>query len=173
MTSSHIDVSGATAADIPELYLLRKKHGTAEPNYFERCLEQQEAGKRSVLVLREDGQIRGYVHIIWQPVYAPFRKFGIPEIEDLLIDPDHRGRGFGKTLLGFCEEQARRAGKKEIGLGVGLYGAYGPAQRFYVSHGYIPDGNGIVYESTPVAPGEIRPVDDFLCLKLTRKLVGD
>lgn len=170
MTAMNIEITQACEADMADLYALRRKHGVSGGGYFERCLQEQKEEKRSLFVLRENGTLCGYAHIVWQPAYAPFRKFDVPEIEDVLIDPGRRGQGLGKALLAFCEDRARRAGKSEIGLGVGLHGAYGPAQRLYAQSGYLPDGNGIVYESTPVKGGEIRPVDDFLCLKLTKKL---
>lgn len=171
MNMMTIDISAATQTDIDALYALRKKHGVSGNGYFERCLQEQAEKKRSLFVLRNNGGIAGYAHIVWQPSYAPFKRFDIPEIEDVLIDPDRRGQGLGKALLAFCENEIRKAGKTEAGLGVGLHGAYGPAQRLYIQSGYLPDGNGIVYESTPVKGGEIRPVDDFLCLKLTKKLL--
>ncbi|NHB84664.1 hypothetical protein G7085_08700 [Tessaracoccus sp. HDW20] len=57
-----------------------------------------------------------------------------------------------------------------IGLGVGLYADYGPAQRMYVLRGYVPDGRGIVYADEQVAPGGSIPIDDDACLMFTRRL---
>jgi hypothetical protein len=56
-----------------------------------------------------------------------------------------------------------------IGLGVGLYADYGPAQQMYIRRGYILDGRGLVYKEQPVKPGNHVFVDDDLLLYLVKK----
>jgi hypothetical protein len=56
------------------------------------------------------------------------------------------------------------------GIGVGLSGDYGAAQRLYVRHGYVPDGRGVASGGAPVAPMQRVVVDDDLVLYLTRRL---
>jgi hypothetical protein len=56
------------------------------------------------------------------------------------------------------------------GIGVGLYAAYGSAQRMYARRGYMPDGRGVVYDGVPVAAGTTVHVDDDLVLMMTRHL---
>jgi deazaflavin-dependent oxidoreductase (nitroreductase family) len=58
------------------------------------------------------------------------------------------------------------------GLGVGLYGDYGPAQLMYLERGYRPDGRGLAYRFTTVSPGATVPVDDDLNLMMTRALTS-
>lgn len=62
-------------------------------------------------------------------------------------------------------------GYKKIGLAVGLYADYGPAQKLYFKLGYIPDGFGITYEYAQVIPGQSYCVDDSLLLWLTKSLI--
>ncbi len=56
------------------------------------------------------------------------------------------------------------------GIGVGLYAAYGAAQRLYARRGYVPDGRGVVYRNVAVEPGASVTVDDDLVLMMTRRL---
>lgn len=57
-----------------------------------------------------------------------------------------------------------------VGLGVGLYGDYGAAQRIYVRRGYLPDGRGVMYNNQPVAPGSMMSIDDNATLMFTLDL---
>ena len=79
-----------------------------------------------------------------------------------------RRQGIGALLVERCEMVARQSGKTDIGISVGLYASYGPAQRLYVQRGYVPDGAGITADDVPVRGGEMRPVDDNLTLKLVK-----
>lgn len=105
-----------------------------------------------------------------QPGYPPFRHIGIPEIQDLNVAPAFRRKGYGQALIRHCEWRARQEGNEMIGIGVGLYAGYGQAQRLYIRLGYIPDGAGVMYDSEEVIPGEVRSVDDALCLMMTKAL---
>lgn len=61
---------------------------------------------------------------------------------------------------------------KYIGIGVGMYKDYGAAQRIYCRRGYIPDGNGIIYNNQIIVPGSMVCVDDDLNLYFTKELTG-
>jgi GNAT superfamily N-acetyltransferase len=137
-----------------------------EQGYFARCFSEQHSGKRRIFIAGE----AGYAQLIWEPLYPPFRRLQIPEIQDLNVVPQFRRQGLGAALVEACEAAARAAGKTEIGIGVGLYARFGAAQRLYVRRGYLPDGAGLCYDDTPVAAGEVRPVDDQLTLKLVKTL---
>jgi hypothetical protein len=45
-----------------------------------------------------------------------------------------------RALIKWLENLASQEGYNEIGIGVGLYRDYGPAQQLYFQLGYIPDG---------------------------------
>jgi GNAT superfamily N-acetyltransferase len=161
------------AEDISGLYALTESgRHTTESAYFERSLEEQAAGKRLVFIYagEEGAQILGYAHYNRFPKYAPFRRFNIPEIQDLYVSPDHRQLGIGRALIAACEAQAVADGHQEIGIGVGIISDFGNAQRLYAKCGYIPDGAGIVYEREPCHTGQIRPLDDLWCLMLVKQL---
>lgn len=171
------EIRPATTADIPQLESIAvqmKAHH--EAGYFARCLQEQADGARGLFIAVAPGQAaqggyaQGYAQLIWSPVYAPFRRLNIPEIQDVCVVPDARRQGLGEALVRYCEAAARRAGRTDIGLGVGLHAGFGAAQRLYVRLGYMPDGFGAVYDEITVPAGEMRAVDDLLSIKLTRIL---
>lgn len=62
------------------------------------------------------------------------------DIDQLYLDPDHRGCGIGDRLLDLAK--SRRPG----GLSLWTFQVNGPARRFYERHGFVPvektDGRG-------------------------------
>lgn len=163
-----MSIRTATDADLPALRAIAAAMGTVhEAGYFEKCLREQAEGKRLVLLT---AKADGTVMLNWRPLYPPFRRLDIPEIQDLNVVPDSRRQGLGRKLVEACEKAARQAGKTEIGISVGLYARFGAAQRLYVAMGYVPDGAGIAYDEEPVRAGEMRAVDDLLTLKLIKPL---
>ena len=53
---------------------------------------------------------------------------------------------------------------------VGLFTAYGPAQRLYVKRGYIPDGRGVCDGHRPLREGETVTIDHNLLFWLIKDL---
>lgn len=143
-----------------------------EKDYYQRCLERQLQGKMEVLLafLRENAAVVGFCLLNWQPKYAFFRKAGLPEIQDLNVLREYRRRGIGRAMIEYCEDMAREKGFREMGIGVGLDSRFGAAQRLYVRMGYIPDGSGVSYDRKQVACGDFRPIDENLCLMMTKAL---
>ena len=166
----NLEIRTAVDADIPGLYqiaaAMKQSH---EENYFERCLQEQAAGNRLLLLAQVDGPV-GYAQLNFKPLYPPFRRFNMPEVQDLNVVPDARRQGVGAALVDYCEQEVRRRGGSDIGISVGLYPRYGAAQRLYVQRGYVPDGAGACYDDIPVSNGELRAVDDLLTLKLIKSL---
>lgn len=167
MTKTEIRV--AADSDIVALYgiadAMKARH---EPRYFERCLAEQKAQRRVVLVAFAAGKPVGYVQLNDAPTYAPFRRLGIPEVQDLNVIPEARRQGIGALLVEACEKIVRDRGGAEVAISVGLYARYGAAQRLYARRGYLPDGAGVAYDDVPVAAGEMRAVDDLLTLKMIK-----
>jgi GNAT superfamily N-acetyltransferase len=134
--------------------------------------EQQE-GIRTVAVLEDTQEILGYGSLLRKPECPFFAKKNIPEINAIWIDENHRRQGLGKALIKWLEELATHEGYDQIGIGVGLYQDYGPAQKLYFQLGYAPEGNGITYKGQPTVPGQIYPLDDDLIFWLEKSLGRD
>ena len=136
---------------------------------YQRYLADQEQQRRVVLVAFAEERFCGYITIVWEPDYPPFRADGIPELQDFNVLPAYQRRGIGSRLL--AEAERIVAGRSEIvGIGVGMTADYGAAQRLYVQRGYIPDGRGLVYGDRFPAYGEQVRVDDDLVLHFTKRL---
>lgn len=164
------DLRRAGRDDCGGLYTLYGRMGKKAPGYFEECLAEQESGRREILIARAGGVDIGYGMLNWQPQYALYKRLQIPEIQDLNVIPEARRQGAATLLVRALEDIARREGRTQIGISVGLFADYGPAQRLYVKLGYVPDGYGVTYDRVAVSGGEIRPVDDDLCLMMVRDL---
>ena len=139
--------------------------------YYVRCLERQANQELEIILAHDNGCYMGYCILNFQPKYALFKKFEIPEIQDLNVLPQHRNQGIGRQIITFCEKRSRTLGYAELGIGVGLNSSFGAAQRLYVKMGYIPDGTGISYDRKQVAAGAFKPVDDQLCLMMSKALI--
>src|SRR5919202_7155030 len=66
---------------------------------YQRYLDEQEQGRRTVLVVFVGDLFAGYLTIVWSPDYSPFRDGGIPEIQDFNVLPQFRRRGIGAHFM--------------------------------------------------------------------------
>ncbi len=137
---------------------------------WETYYREQQDGIRTVAVLEKNHEILGYGSLLRKPECALFAQKNIPEINAIWIDDNHRRQGLGKALIKWLEDLASQEGYDQIGIGVGLYQDYGPAQKLYFHLGYAPDGNGITYKGQPTIPGQTYPLDDDLILWLEKSL---
>jgi GNAT superfamily N-acetyltransferase len=144
---------------------------------YRHYLDECRAGARVVLVANwaaeSARQFAGYVCILWQSDYTPFREAAIPEIADFNVLLAYQRRGIGTALMDEAERRisARAASGRAspiAGLGTGLTADYGAAQVLYAKRGYVPDGRGLSYSGRPVSWGEAVRVDDDLNLFLIR-----
>ena len=103
------------------------------------------------------------------PTYAPFADNGIPEVQDFNVLPEYRRRGIGTMLMDRAEAMVVDR-SDTVGIGVGMYPAYGNAQRLYVRRGYVPDGRGLTYKEKVLEPMEHTANDDDLVLFFVKKL---
>jgi len=132
--------------------------------------QEQQEGIRTVAILEEDHEILGYGSLLRKQECPFFAQNNIPEINAIWIDEDYRRKGHGTSLIKWLEGLASREGYNQIGIGVGLYRDYGPAQQLYFQLGYIPDGNGITYKGQTTIAGQTYPLDDDLIFWLTKTL---
>ncbi len=131
---------------------------------------EQQNGTRTVAIIEKNNEILGYGSLLRKSECPFFASTNIPEVNAIWIDENHRRQGLGKALIKWIEVLAIQEGYTQIGIGVGLYQDYGPAQKLYFQLGYIPDGNGITYKGQPTIPGQTYPLDDDLLLWLVKSL---
>ncbi len=105
--------------------------------------EQQNGQQREVYIASSEGNIVGYITLVWHSPYPPFAEQQIPEIKDLNILVAYRRKGYAKKLIHHCEQRVRTAGFATIGIGAGITPDYNPARHLYASLGYISDDRGI------------------------------
>jgi len=139
---------------------------------WDTYLHEHKEGKRTIAILEHSREILGYGSLLRKSQYPLFSDANIPEVNAIWIDQSYRKKGLGTALIRWIERLAFEEGYQQIGIGVGLYRDYGPAQRLYFLLGYIPDGNGITYKGNPTIPGESYPLDDDLLLWLIKPLFG-
>ena len=136
---------------------------------YKRYLAEQEQGTRDVLTAWQNDRFVGYLTIVWQSDYPPFRETGIPEIRDFNVLPEFRRQGIGTALMDAAESRIFERAPL-VGIGVGMTQDYGAAQRMYVQRGYVPDGRGLMYHEEPIVYGVPVMVDDDLVLFFTKRL---
>lgn len=169
-SDSSISIRRFVGSDIPVIVTAFQQANWPKPqSTFDKYLKEQEEGARLIWVAYYNDQFTGYITLQLQSQYEPFRKAGIPEIMDLNVVPPFRSHGIGSELLETAENEALK--KSDIvGIGVGLYEAYGTAQKLYIANGYTPDGLGITYNYEPVEQGSSVMLDDDLVLWFTKWL---
>ena len=94
---------------------------------------------------------------------------GLPSVVDLIVFPAYRRKGVATALMDAAEQEARLINSK-IYLDVCLNSDYGPAQRFYIKRGYVPDGAGVYYEAEILGVNAPCKNDDELSLCLVKEL---
>jgi len=126
-------------------------------------------GGASLIAVRDD-RVIGIVCLLWESAYPGFRDQGIPLVHQLCVAESHRRQGLATRLMDAAEALARDRGVSTLGITVGLFSAYGPAQRLYAQHGYVPDGRGACQGQRPLAHGTRVTMDDDLIMWLTKDL---
>ena len=154
----------ATAVDEFQRVVYEGDRAAAE-RHFEGHLD----GKSDTFVARVDGNLVGYVTVRWESGHEPFRREGIPFINHLEVFPEFQRRGVGTTLMDSAEALIATRSRK-VCICVGIFNAYGAAQRLYVKRGYVPDGRGVCEGHRPLTPGEQVEVGHDLLLWLTKDL---
>ncbi|WP_067139709.1 GNAT family N-acetyltransferase [Oceanivirga salmonicida] len=133
-----------------------------------KYLDEQQSGKRIVLVYEENNEIKGYITLIISPTKGPFSLTNIPEISDFNVFKEYQGKGIGQKLLDNIINRSKKISDL-VGIGVGLHAGYGTAQRMYIRNGFIPDGNGVYYKGEILEPYTECINDDDLVLYFIKK----
>ena len=165
-----IEVRQMTREDIPFICKAENDESEAFVNYLNRQLAFQDNGECSALLALYENQVAGHVFLFYQCRWGALKK-GLPGICDLAVFEPYRRRGIATKLMDYAETQARSVNTK-VDLEVGLNSDYGPAQRFYILRGYVPDGAGVYYGGQVLEKGETCKNDDELTLCLVKELTG-
>jgi GNAT superfamily N-acetyltransferase len=115
-------------------------------------------------------RVIGIASLLWESNYAGFAERGIPLVHQLAVAGPSRRQGVAMMLMDAAEDLARHRGAAELGITVGLFDDYGPAQRLYARRGYLPDGRGACRGQHPLSRGAQVTMDDDLILWLTKDL---
>ena len=70
---------------------------------YQGYLSEQDADQRLVLVATIEETFAGYLTIVWESSYPPFRESGIPEIVDFNVLPKFQRQGIGTQLMDAAE----------------------------------------------------------------------
>ncbi len=140
-----------------------------KPALYTKYVGYQKDGTRDILLARFDNRFAGYLTIKWQSDYPPFKDAQIPETNDFSVLTHLRRHGIGSRLMDEAESRVSQRSDR-VGIGVGLTPDYGPAQRFYVRRGYVPDARGLMSNDEPVDYGQKITVGDQLVLYFTKDL---
>jgi GNAT superfamily N-acetyltransferase len=124
------------------------------------------------LVAARGHDVVGYVAIVWESNFAGFRDRGIPLVHQVAVAGPFQRHGVATLLMDAAEQLARERGITTLGITVGLFDEYGPAQRLYGQRGYIPDGRGACQGQRPLSKGMQVAMDDDLIMWLTKNLVS-
>ena len=122
------------------------------------------------LIATNGGEVIGYVAIVWESNYEGFRSRGIPLLHQIIVAEPFRRRGVATALMDAAEQLARDRGVATLGITVGLFDEYGPAQRLYARRGYVPDGRGACQGQRPLSEGVRVTMDHNLIMWLTKDL---
>lgn len=79
-----------------------------------------ESGSEDILVAREGSRVLGLALVQEKdtPPYPAFIPRRYTYLMDLVVDPDHRGRGIGRALMGAVKDWAKSRNAEFIELGV-------------------------------------------------------
>lgn len=173
MTHHSLQIRSLESSDIPQIvnrFTFPWSSSEKTQARWDQYYKEQESGIRTVGLVEKGHEILGYGSLLRQGECPFFLGQQIPEINAIWIDESHRRQGLAKALIRWLENLAAQEGYEQIGIGVGLYRDYGPAQRLYFRLGYCPDGNGLTYKGKPAVAGQSYRLDDDLILWLTKPL---
>lgn len=172
-TEKRIFIRPLTKVDIPKIvsrYSFPWSTPIKTQALWDSYYQEQQNGIRTVAVLEKSHEILGYGSLLRKPECSFFANKNIPEINAIWIDENHRNQGLGTALIQWLENLASQEGYQQIGIGVGLYKDYGPAQKLYFNLGYAPEGNGVTYKGLATTPGQTYPLDDDLIFWLVKSI---
>jgi ribosomal protein S18 acetylase RimI-like enzyme len=127
-----------SADDRPRIHAILLATGVFTPAEVECADElvaeavlQPDKGDYLVHVLEADGDVQGYVCYGATPLTD-----GTYDLYWIAVDPARHGRGHGRALIDFVEQQLRRDGGRLLLIETSSKDDYGATQAFYLRCGY-------------------------------------
>lgn len=167
--SVNIDVRIMNYDDIPFICVADNDESEKNITYLKRQLENQEKRECSAFLALYNGNVAGYVFLYYRCRWGGLAGCNIPGVVDLIVFEKFRRRKIATVLMNVAEDMAKQYGNK-IYLDVCLNSDYGPAQRFYIKRGYVPDGKGLYYKEKVCETDAVCRNDDELTLCLVKEL---
>lgn len=167
--SSNIEIRKMSYDDIPLICKADNDESDRYITYLENQLKNQEKQECSALIALYNGKVAGYVFLYYKCRWGGLANCNIPGVVDLIVFGEYRQKGIATKLMDVAENIAKSHSNK-VYLDVCLNSEYGPAQRFYIKRGYIPDGKGMYYEERVCETDAICKNDDELTLCLVKEL---
>jgi GNAT superfamily N-acetyltransferase len=143
--------------------------GDEEVRRLSRFWDEAQDGKRVILTAWQGDIFCGHVTLLWQSNYPPFQRLKFPEIVDLWVAENFQQQGIAKMLMTEIERLAIARDAPGVGLGVGVTGRFGPAQRLYSKFGYHPDGTGLWVSGRNISNDAAVHLDEAAMLMLAKR----
>ena len=161
----NIEIRPVQEYEIPALCEAEGDKSEENFQYYQRYLTWQNEGKCTFLIALLNGEIAGYVFVLYQDRWGSMADARQPGLADLNVFPWHRRCGVGNALLEKAEEIAAQHGDT-LHLDVHMTAHAGQAHRLYFRRGYMPDGRGVYYKykQYDAALGTVDPEDLTLLL---------
>ncbi len=167
--SSNLMIRKMSYDDIPAVCAADGDESEKNIAYLKRQLENQEKQECTAFLALYDGGVAGYVFLYYRCRWGGLAGSDIPGVVDLIVFEKYRRKKIATVLMDAAEGIAKRYCDK-VYLDVCLNSDYGPAQRFYIKRGYIPDGKGVYYEEKVCETNAVCKNDDELSLCLIKEL---
>ena len=167
--SSNIEIRKMTYDDISLICKADNDEREENISYLKNQLTNQEKQECSALIALYKGKVAGYVFLYYKCRWGGLANCNIPGVVDLIVFEEFRQKGIATKLMDVAENIAKNY-SNNVYLDVCLNSEYGPAQRFYIKRGYIPDGKGVYYEEKVCETDAICKNDDELTLCLVKDL---
>ncbi|MFT3769189.1 MAG: GNAT family N-acetyltransferase [Minicystis sp.] len=110
------------------------------PHYVEAITAIADDPRNALLVAEIEGRVVGVFHLTVIQ-YVAYRGGRVAQIENVVVEPDLRGRGVGEAMMRWAIEEARRQGCVRVQLTTNKVRKR--AHRFYERLGFVASHEGM------------------------------
>ena len=118
MTSPQFIVRPIAERDLSEWFRLRRKlwDATADDDHKAEMLDILEHSDTQLVVVADtgDSKLAGFLEASIRPFVEDCESDSVGYLEGWFVDPEHRRKGLGRTLVAAAEEWARNKGCTEM-----------------------------------------------------------